>query len=194
MPGHRYRGGVEPLVAYLADFYPADHEVVHYMAAQVPGFAPVVHAVALDRLADEVVTGASTLYVPPLGPGHPPEAPSFEPAVVDVAGAMAPTAEGASQPGALVDLLVGLATDPDEMTAYAADPLRAVSAAGLDVVEQFALLGGHTGLVQEAVRLGSGPAAAVSLGLTRSEAQAVASCVGWLEREAERRAQASGRR
>ena len=55
------------LVDALLAVYPAAHEVVVYEASGYPGVAPLVQRVALRDL-EPAVTGASTLYVPPLAP------------------------------------------------------------------------------------------------------------------------------
>ena len=58
---------LDELVDALLAVYPAAHEVVVYEASGYPGVAPLVERVALRDLAP-AVTGASTLYVPPVEP------------------------------------------------------------------------------------------------------------------------------
>jgi len=55
------------LVEYLCRFYPREHEVVLYEAAQFPGSEPIIQRLALADLAEADVSPATTLYVPPTG-------------------------------------------------------------------------------------------------------------------------------
>lgn len=61
------RANLRHLADYLARFYPRDHEVAIYEAAEIPLGNPVLIRVPLRRLHNADVTGISTLYVPPLG-------------------------------------------------------------------------------------------------------------------------------
>jgi uncharacterized protein YabN with tetrapyrrole methylase and pyrophosphatase domain len=54
------------LVEYLIQFYPEDYDVVVYEAAQYPVCDPVIQHVKLKDIRQSVITGVSTLYVPPL--------------------------------------------------------------------------------------------------------------------------------
>lgn len=57
---------LEILAQRLADTYGAEHEVVIYEAAALPGFEASVIRVPLNGLSSAKVSGLSTLYVPPL--------------------------------------------------------------------------------------------------------------------------------
>ncbi len=57
---------VDALVAYLRRFYPGDHLVTHYQAAQSVAADAVVQVVPLADLASLPLAVTSTLYVPPL--------------------------------------------------------------------------------------------------------------------------------
>lgn len=54
------------LTAALRRHYPARHRIVLYEAAQFPCCDPIIKRVALEKLADQTITPAMTLYVPPL--------------------------------------------------------------------------------------------------------------------------------
>jgi hypothetical protein len=58
--------GLGTLASYLQRFYPADHEVIVYEAAQYPVVQPVVETARLRHLAAAPVTLLTTLYVPPV--------------------------------------------------------------------------------------------------------------------------------
>lgn len=55
------------LVDYLAEFYPADHEVIGYEASPYAVTRPIVERVPLAGLASASLTPSMTLVVPPLG-------------------------------------------------------------------------------------------------------------------------------
>jgi uncharacterized protein YabN with tetrapyrrole methylase and pyrophosphatase domain len=58
--------GVCVLTDYLHQYYTPEHQVTIYEAAQYPICAPKIHQVPLARLPEALVTGISTLYIPPL--------------------------------------------------------------------------------------------------------------------------------
>jgi uncharacterized protein YabN with tetrapyrrole methylase and pyrophosphatase domain len=60
--------GLRMLTNTLARKYGASHRVCIYEAAARPSALPVVRFVPLDRLAEQQITGATILYVPPVSP------------------------------------------------------------------------------------------------------------------------------
>jgi uncharacterized protein YabN with tetrapyrrole methylase and pyrophosphatase domain len=63
--GYNYKH-VPRLVEYLLTFYPSDHEVTVYEAAQFVVCEPGIHRMQLGDLRSHRITGISTLYVPPV--------------------------------------------------------------------------------------------------------------------------------
>lgn len=61
-----YKPGLEELIEYLKEQYPADHKVIIYEAAMVIMASPRIEEVALGDLLGRPLRLASTLYVPPL--------------------------------------------------------------------------------------------------------------------------------
>jgi tetrapyrrole methylase family protein/MazG family protein len=57
--------GVNVLVDYLTQFYPPDHEIILYEAAQYPHFQPTIHKICLSELSQAPISPISTLYIPP---------------------------------------------------------------------------------------------------------------------------------
>jgi uncharacterized protein YabN with tetrapyrrole methylase and pyrophosphatase domain len=57
---------VTHVVEYLLGFYPPDHEVTIYEAAQYPVCEPIIQKVGLSELSTGKMNGVSTLYIPPL--------------------------------------------------------------------------------------------------------------------------------
>lgn len=53
-------------VDYLLQFYPSEHEVVHYVAAQFPVCGSLVERLTIEELRGANITGISTLYIPPV--------------------------------------------------------------------------------------------------------------------------------
>jgi hypothetical protein len=53
-------------IDYLLEFYTADQEVVHYVAAQFPVCASLVERLTIEALRSATITGISTLYIPPV--------------------------------------------------------------------------------------------------------------------------------
>jgi uncharacterized protein YabN with tetrapyrrole methylase and pyrophosphatase domain len=56
---------IRSLVEYLLRLYPHDHDVTVYEAAQYPVCDPVIRKMKLDELTNQMISGISTLYVPP---------------------------------------------------------------------------------------------------------------------------------
>jgi uncharacterized protein YabN with tetrapyrrole methylase and pyrophosphatase domain len=65
-PGYD-RAGLSLLLDYLGEFYPGDHEVIVYEAAQYVVCDPVIQKVKLRELPQAKITPISTLYIPPYG-------------------------------------------------------------------------------------------------------------------------------
>jgi uncharacterized protein YabN with tetrapyrrole methylase and pyrophosphatase domain len=65
--GEYRRDGLEVLVDVLARDYPADHEVVLYLAALYSVCEPVIQRLPLSALPTAEVSPTATLYVPPYG-------------------------------------------------------------------------------------------------------------------------------
>lgn len=63
--------GVELLRDYLSKTYPQDHEVTIYEAAQYVIAKPRIDKVALQELADKIITPISTLFIPAHGAATP---------------------------------------------------------------------------------------------------------------------------
>ena len=59
--------GLRVLVDYLRRYYPADHSVCVYEAAQYPLAEPTLEYVPLSRLPEARLSAVSTLFVPPHG-------------------------------------------------------------------------------------------------------------------------------
>jgi siroheme synthase len=176
---------VAELVDYLLRFYPAEHVVTHYQAAQSVITEPTIERVPLAELAGLRLAVISTLYVPPLTERpydlelaraigldeHSARAgevgePSDEVAVADW---YRPISTGPSRLGGFV---TSLATDPSLLAEVRADPGPYLSALGLDVIESWAFLAGDQQWINACIREGSGPAAAVALGAAATEDEA----------------------
>ncbi|MEI8080557.1 MAG: SAM-dependent methyltransferase [Actinomycetes bacterium] len=173
------------LTDYLLEDYPSDHVVTHYQCAQYAVCDSVIQRVALTDLPRISPTGASTLYVPPVRPRpsdqsmaarldiapQPVAASSDELATSSLPAHQwyVPVAPGRSR---IADLLMKLAENPNELTAYRAAPRSYLVTAGLDPVEQWAILSKNHRAIGECARRGSGPPAAVALGLATSEGEA----------------------
>ncbi|MFE7313573.1 hypothetical protein ACFU7T_10765 [Streptomyces sp. NPDC057555] len=152
------------LVAYLEKFYPPDHQVTHYSAAQYAVCGPTIRTLALRDLRDEYLTGVSTLYVPPLA------APDDDPAMARRLGLgenpSRPPQPGETDtpahldrylptrfPSALAACLADLACDPSKLSAHLSDPRAAVDqVAGLNEEERAALLSGDAGALRMAMK------------------------------------------
>jgi len=65
-PGYD-QAGLILLLDYLREFYPGDHEVIVYEAAQYVVCDPVIQKVKLQELLQAKITPISTLYIPPYG-------------------------------------------------------------------------------------------------------------------------------
>ncbi len=179
---------VDALVDYLTRFYPADHLVTHYQAAQSIISAPTIQTVPLRDLPTLPLSVTSTLYVPPVGErdydmalaasiglaGDDAVTDSTTQEADDGAGASGadwyrPLAPGGSR---LADLIAALSTDPSLLETVRSDPAPYLSAAGLDVIEAWAFLARDQAWINACVREGSGPAAAVALGAAETEDEA----------------------
>jgi len=64
---HAERYGLQALVDKLLRWYPADHEVILYEAAQLPIDAPRIELLPLAKLPDAQYREYTTLVIPPLG-------------------------------------------------------------------------------------------------------------------------------
>lgn len=62
---HDNKKGAQILVNYLKHYYPLDHEVILYEAAQYPTFSPNIQKFPLNELANTAASRISTLYLPP---------------------------------------------------------------------------------------------------------------------------------
>lgn len=177
------------LVAYLQRFYPVDHPVTHYRAAQSVVADPTVQTVPLAELTTLPLDVTSTLYVPPLtsrdwdlelaasvglddSRARSPE--NDRPAAPAAANGGAddwyrPIAPGTSR---LATLLLALSTDPSLLATVRADPQPYLAVMGLDVIERWAFLSRDQRWINACLHEGSGPAAAVALGAAASEDEA----------------------
>ena len=59
--------GVSILCNLLKNYYPSEHEVIIYEAAQYAICAPKMKTIKLENLVDELLTPISTLYIPEFG-------------------------------------------------------------------------------------------------------------------------------
>lgn len=185
-------GDVQLLVDYLLKYYPPEHTVTHYRAAQTVVSRTEMQTVSLADLGTLNLNVTSTLYVPPLAP------PEFDLDAARELGLDSPDAVGAGtrprspdEVWALVDdehsevrplqppawyrtratvdsriysLVAALSRDPDFLSRFQQDPVSYLMAGGLDTVETWAVLAGDEAWLAECVRSGDGGAAAVSLG------------------------------
>lgn len=170
---------IAELVQYLTRFYPAEHTVTHYQAAQSVIAEPRIEPVPLSELATLALGVTSTLYLPPLRErdydielarsvdldGSAPEQPSA-----------GPTADWyrpmSSEPSRLAALITAVSTDPSLLESVNADPRSYVAALGLDVIEAWAFLARDQPWIDACIREGSGPAAAVALGAAATQEEA----------------------
>lgn len=63
---HDNTKGIKILRDYLSQWYPANHILKLYEAAQYPHFEPVIQEFPLDQLSAMKISRISTLYIPPL--------------------------------------------------------------------------------------------------------------------------------
>ena len=171
---------IAELVQYLERFYPANHMVTHYQAAQSVVAEPTIQPVPLGELGTLPLAVTSTLYVPPLGARDydlaiaasidldrsMPEQPDQDPANVDWYRPMS------AEPSRLGALLTSLSTDPSLLDSVRSDPRPYLAAIGLDVIEAWAFLSGDQGWINACIREGNGPAAAVALGAAATQQEA----------------------
>lgn len=182
---------------YLTTFYPSDHVVTHYRAPQTGIGHPLRQELTLSGLADVAVSVTSTLYVPPttarpidpqlvaeLDDGSSPDVrrpPTTFAEVRDFVGELADSSLDLpdqqwhqalpAQPTRVEALLAAL-QDPPTARQYEAQPGLFLAAAGLDPIEMWAALTRNEEWLAACIRYGSGPAAAVAIGVARSEAEA----------------------
>lgn len=180
--GLRTAGGhIAELVGYLERFYPTEHKVTHYQAAQSVVSDPTIQTVPLGELGTLALAVTSTLYVPPLGVRDYDMAIA---ASIDLVGAE-PVSESSeipegvtwyrplsARPSRLGVLVTSLSSDPSLLDAVRADPRPYLSAVGLDVIEAWAFLARDQVWINACIREGSGPAAAVTLGAAATEDEA----------------------
>lgn len=172
-------GHITEFVRYLERFYPADHVVTHYQAAQSVVADPTIEPIPLGELPAAALAVTSTLYVPPLREraydldlaasvqlDAEPTPPPDDPAAADWYRPLS------ARPGPLGVLVASLSTDPSLLTDVRADPRPYLAAVGLDVIEAWAFLARDQRWMNACIREGSGPAAAVALGAAADQEQA----------------------
>lgn len=176
------RGHIAEFVGYLRRFYPADHVVTHYQAAQSVVSDPTIRRVPLGELQTLTLAVTSTLYVPPLGE-RDFDLELAASVGLDRAAPPSPQHESAhnestddeergddwyrplsTEPSRLGTLVASLSTDPSLLDAVRADPRPYLAAVGLDVIEAWSFLARDQWWMNACIREGSGPAAAVALG------------------------------
>jgi siroheme synthase len=173
-------GHIAELVQYLERFYPANHVVTHYQAAQSVVADPTIHPLPLGELGTLSLAVTSTLYVPPLGvrnydlaiaasidlDGSTPEQADQDPSAVDWYRPIS------ADPSRLGTLITSLSTDPTLLDSVRSDPRPYLAAVGLDVIEAWAFLSRDQGWINACIREGGGPAAAVALGAAATQEEA----------------------
>lgn len=171
---------VAELEQYLERFYPAEHMIIHYQAAQSVVADPTIEPVPLSELGSLALAVTSTLYVPPLGVR---EYDMTMAASVDLDGSTPGKSAGgsaavdwyrplSSEPSRLGSLITALSTDPSLLESVREDPRVYLAAVGLDVIEGWAFLSQDQTWINACIREGSGPAAAVALGAAATEEEA----------------------
>ena len=171
---------VAELVQYLERFYPAEHMIIHYQAAQSVVADPTIEPVPLSELGSLALAVTSTLYVPPLGER---EYDMEMAAAVDLDGSTPDKSAGgsapvdwyrplSSEPSRLGSLITALSTDPSLLESVREDPRVYLATVGLDVIEGWAFLSQDQSWINACIREGSGPAAAVALGAAATEEEA----------------------
>jgi uncharacterized protein YabN with tetrapyrrole methylase and pyrophosphatase domain len=63
---HENKKGVTCLMEYLLSYYPKEHIVYFYEAAQYPYQEPKINQLALGEIASSSISRLTTLYIPPL--------------------------------------------------------------------------------------------------------------------------------
>ncbi|WP_461035469.1 hypothetical protein [Streptomyces mayteni] len=151
------------LVEYLERFYPSEHQVTHYSAAQYSVCGPLIRTLGLHELREEHLTGVSTLHVPPLAPpgedhamAHRLRIPS-RPQTGRAARTRVPPHLDRYLPtrrtSPLATYLARLASDPSLLSAFMRAPESAVTeVAGLGDDEREALLSGDPGAIRMAMK------------------------------------------
>lgn len=172
------RGHIAEFVRYLERFYPADHVVTHYQAAQSVIADPTVQQIPLGELETLALAVTSTLYVPPLRE-RDYDLELAASVQLDQAPEETPDESAddwyrplSAEPSRLGALVASLSTDPSLLTAVRADPRPYLAAVGLDVIEAWAFLARDQWWMNACIREGSGPAAAVALGAAATQDEA----------------------
>jgi tetrapyrrole methylase family protein/MazG family protein len=62
---HDNQKGIQVLTNYLLGYYPKEHTVILYEAAQYPGVDPIIRQYPLKDLTEATFSGVETLYIPP---------------------------------------------------------------------------------------------------------------------------------
>lgn len=189
--------GAAVLTSHLCKIYPADHLVTHYRAPQTPVGRPVCQQVPMAALASLPMSVTSTLYIPPvkrrpisvaavtrLDDGSSPDVERPPRSFAEVAALVGEHGDAATplptpewhqglpaQPSRLEALLTAL-QDPATRSAYEAQPGLYLGAAGLDTIEMWAMLVADEDWIAACIRHGSGPAAAVAVGVAATEEEA----------------------
>lgn len=185
------------LVEFLLRFYPDDHQVTHYRAPQTAIGVALKQQVELGRLASLPLSVTSTLYVPPLtsrpihegevaalNTGAMPEIDRPPTSFEQVRGLVGPCGSSdvdLPRPAwhrplppepTRVEALLGALEDPATLTQYSRQPGLFLGAAGLDPIEMWACLARDEDWLAACIRYGSGPAAAVAIGVADTEQEA----------------------
>ena len=63
---HANESGIEWLMQHLLTYYPRDHAIIIYQAAQYPGMQPAIAAVPLGELTSAAFSPICTIYVKPI--------------------------------------------------------------------------------------------------------------------------------
>lgn len=189
--------GLGAFTDYLLRFYPPDHVVTHYRAAQTVLGRPLQQHVPLQDLAAIPASVTSTLYIPPavqrpidaqvvaaLADDSPVDVDRPPSTFDEVRGFVGEHADStvplpspqwhAPLPGqtSRLEALMAAIDDPTTLPKYAASPGLFLGAAGLDTIEMWAALTGDEDWIAACVRYGSGVAAAVALGVATDEEHA----------------------
>lgn len=77
---HDNSKGAKVLLNYLLQFYPLEHTIILYSAAQYPGFEPIIHKIKLANLPEADFSRIATLYIPPAQPS------TSDPAMLNILG------------------------------------------------------------------------------------------------------------
>jgi hypothetical protein len=174
-------GRISTLVDYLCRFYPSTHPVTHYQAAQNVVCNPTADTVPLSELGDLLMNVTSTLYVPPVGDrdfdldladkvgllGEQPEELADDGSVPDWYRPLS------AQPSKLAEFISALSREPSLLDAFWQAPAPYLAAVGLDVIETWSILTRNQEWISMCARMGSGPAAAVAMGVAQTQDEAL---------------------